>query len=61
MRARVFGTFSALILVAVPLGTFVSGFITAWLGLHLTLILMGALYLISTLSLLLNPALKEME
>jgi len=61
MRARVFGTFSALILVAVPLGTFVSGFVTTWLGLHLTLILMGALYLISTLSLLLNPALKEME
>lgn len=61
MRARVFGTFSALILVAVPLGTFASGFVATWLGLHLTLVIMGALYLISTLSLLLNPALKEME
>lgn len=61
MRARIFGTFSALIMVAVPLGTFVSGFIATWLGLPLTMMIMGALYLLSTLSLLLNPALKHME
>lgn len=60
MRARVYGTLNALILVAVPLGTFLSGFVATWLGLPLTMILMGALYLVSTLSLLLNPALKEM-
>lgn len=61
MRARVFGTFSALIMVAVPLGTFVSGFVVTWLGLPLTIAIMGALYLLSTLSLLLNPTLKDME
>jgi MFS family permease len=61
MRARVFGTFSALIMVAVPLGTFASGFVATWLGLPLTMMMMGALYLVSTLSLLLNPALKEMS
>jgi MFS family permease len=61
MRARVFGTFSALIMVAVPLGTFVSGFVATWLGLPLTMMIMGALSLLSTLSLLFNPALKEMS
>lgn len=58
MRARVFGTFSALILIAVPLGTFASGFVVTWAGLPPTLLTMGALYLILPLSLLLNPALK---
>ena len=60
MRARLYGTFNAVIMVAVPLGTFLSGFVETWLGFRLTLIIMGALYLISTLSLLLNPSLKEM-
>ncbi len=60
LRARIYGTFNALNLVAVPLGTFISGFVATWLGLRLTMIIMGALYLISTLSLLLNPALKKM-
>ena len=60
MRARIYGTLNALILVAVPLGTFVSGFVATWLGLRLTIIIMGALYLVSTLSLLLNPTLKDM-
>lgn len=60
MLARTYGTFGALILVAVPLGTFVSGFVTLWLDLYPTLALMGTLYLLSTLSLLFNPALKEM-
>lgn len=60
MRARVFGIFSALVMVAIPLGTFASGFVAVWLGLPLTLALMGALYLLSTLSLLLNPVLKQM-
>ena len=60
MRARLYGTFNAVIMVAVPLGTFLSGFVETWLGLRPTLIIMGALYLISTLSLLLNPSLKEM-
>ena len=60
MRARVFGTFNAMLLVAVPLGTFVSGFVASWFGLPLTLAIMGTLYLVSTFTLLLNPALKKM-
>lgn len=60
MRARVFGTVSAVVMAAVPLGTFASGFVTTWLGLSLTIAIMGALYTLSTLSLLLNPVLKKM-
>ncbi|HEY0757347.1 MAG TPA: MFS transporter [Ktedonobacteraceae bacterium] len=60
MRARVFGTLGALMMAAVPLGAFASGFVIAWLGLSFTLALMGALYLVSTLTLLFNPALKKL-
>lgn len=61
MRARVFGTISASILMGIPLGTFLSGFVVTWVGLQATLLIMGALYLAATLSLLVNPALKRME
>jgi MFS family permease len=60
MRARIFGTVSAVVLAAVPLGTFVSGFVETWFGLFPTLIIMGVLYFLSTLTLLVNPALKKM-
>ncbi len=61
MRARVFGTMSAATLAGVPLGTFLSGFVVAWVGLQTTMLAMGAVYLLATLSLLVNPALKKME
>lgn len=61
MRARVFGTISASILTGIPLGTFLSGYLVTWLGLQTTLLIMGVLYLTTTLSLLVNPALKKME
>jgi MFS family permease len=61
MRARVFGTMSAGTLAGIPLGTFISGYVVGWLGLQTTLLVMGALYLATTLSLLVNPALKAME
>jgi len=61
MRARVFGTINAGVLAGVPLGTFASGYLVAWLGFHITLLLMGALYLVTTLSLLINPATRTME
>jgi MFS family permease len=60
LRARVFGTVSAGVLVGVPLGTVASGYLVAWVGSPLTLALMGALYLGTALSLLLHPALKQM-
>ncbi|HEU5381844.1 MAG TPA: MFS transporter [Ktedonobacteraceae bacterium] len=61
MRARVFGTISASILMGIPLGTFLSGYMVTWFGLQSTLLVMGILYLATTLSLLVNPALRKME
>ena len=61
MRARVFGMTSAGVLAGVPLGTLVSGYVVAWIGLQATILVMGALYLMTTLSLLINPALRNME
>lgn len=61
MRARVFGTINAGVLAGVPLGTFASGYLVAWVGFQVTLLIMGALYLVTTLSLLVNPATKRME
>lgn len=61
MRARVFGTMDAGFIAGIPLGTFMSGYVVAWLGLQISLLLMGTLYLLVTLSLLVNPALRAME
>ena len=61
MRARVFGTINAGVLAGVPLGTFASGYLVAWIGFQMTLLIMGALYLVTTLSLLVNPATRTME
>jgi RNA polymerase sigma factor (sigma-70 family) len=60
MRARVFGSISAGVLIGIPLGTFAGGYVATWLGLKATLLIMGALYLLTTASLLVNPALKKM-
>ncbi len=61
MRARVFGTINAGVLAGIPLGTVVSGYLATWIGLQMTLIVIGTVYLATTLSLLLNPALRKME
>src|SRR5260370_36063818 len=61
MRARVFGTATAVVLVGIPLGAGGSGYVVAWAGLQMTLVVMGALYLVTTLSLLIHPALRQME
>jgi MFS family permease len=61
MRARVFGAMGAGMLAGIPLGTFLSGYVVAWIGLQTTLLIMGILYLVTTLSLLINPALKVMD
>jgi len=36
------------------------GYVATWLGLRATLLVMGGLYLLTTSSLLVNPALKQM-
>ncbi len=61
MRARVYGLLGAGVMAGIPLGTFASGFVVHWLGLRVTLAVMGALYLAATLSILVNPKLKQME
>jgi len=61
MRARVFGLLGAGVMAGIPLGTLASGFIVTWIGLRPTLTGMGIVYLLATLSILLNPALKKME
>ncbi len=60
MRARVFGALSAVGLAGVPLGTLASGYLVAWTSFSTTLFLIGLVYLLATLSLLVNPALKQM-
>jgi MFS family permease len=61
MRARVFGLLGAGVTAGIPLGTLASGFVVTWIGLRATLAAMGAIYLLATLSILVNPALKKME
>ena len=56
MRARVFGAVSAGVLAGIPLGTFAGGYVAAWIRLRMTILLIGGVYLFTTLSLLVNPA-----
>lgn len=60
-RARVFGAASAGYLAGVPLGGLVSGYLITGIGLIPTLLVMGTCYLVATGSLLINPALKDMQ
>ena len=61
MRARVFGTVGAGAMMGVPLGAVMAGYMASWIGPRWSLVLMGAVYLLATLSLLVNPALKAMD
>lgn len=61
MRARVFGVVIAGAMMGTPLGAFISGYLVAWLGTPHTLMLMGAIYLLATLSFLVNPTMKQMD
>lgn len=61
MRARVFGTSTAGSLAGIPLGGLVAGFLIAGFGLIPALFTMSACYLLTTSSLLVNPAMKDME
>ncbi|HET9999549.1 MAG TPA: MFS transporter [Ktedonobacteraceae bacterium] len=61
MRAKVFASMSAGVLAGIPLGTFAGGYVAAWIGIRATLIIMGGIYLLTTFSLLVNPAMKKMD
>jgi MFS family permease len=60
MRARVFGVTTAGALLGTPLAG-VSGFVLDRIGLIPTLVVCGTLYLVTTLSLLFNPAIRDMD
>jgi len=59
MRARVFGVTTAGATIGIPLGALLSGYLGQWLGLQTTLIVLGAIYIVTTASLLVNPALAR--
>ena len=61
MRGRVFGTMTAGAYLAVPLGMLLAGYMVEWKGVRMTLLAQAIVYLIVTLTLLINPALREMN
>lgn len=61
MRARVFGMVGAGSYLGIPLGAIVGSFLVQWTGLQLTLLIVGACYLVTTASLFVNPGLRKME
>jgi MFS family permease len=61
LRARVFGSITAGAMLGSPLGALLAGLCAAQLGTRTTLLAFGAVYLLATLSLVVNPALKEMD
>jgi MFS family permease len=61
MRARVFGTTTAGGFLGMPIGVILSGYLVQFAGLRLSLFIIGACYLLTTTSLLVNPALRKIE
>jgi hypothetical protein len=61
MRARVFGAITAGAMLGAPLGGLLAGLLAAWAGLPATLLGFGAVYLLATVSLLVNPALRGLD
>jgi MFS family permease len=61
MRGRVFGVLTAGAYAAMPLGVLVSGYALDAAGLRPTLLVVGGCYLATTLSLLVNRALRRMD
>lgn len=61
MRGRIFGAIQAGAWVAMPLGVLLAGVLTEALGLTPLLIIMGLIYVTTTLSIALIPAMRGME
>ena len=61
LRARVLGALTAGVFAGIPLGGLLGGYLIAVIGLRPTLLLIGACYILTTLSLLVNPAIREMD
>ena len=61
MRARVLGFLSAGVLIAMPLGALIAGFLLEFIRLRWMLVLYGVIYLVATGSLLFNPTTTEID
>jgi MFS family permease len=61
MRGRVFGLMMACSWLTLPLGRLLSGAAIDGIGMGMTLVLVGAAYLLTTLSMLLWPVMREMN
>ena len=61
MRGRVLGVLRAGAFMAMPLGVLLAGYALEGLGLQITLIITVSCYLVTTLSLLFNRRLHEMD
>lgn len=61
MRGRVSGVITAAAWMAIPLGVLVGGLAIEWFGVRTTIIGTGILYLATTLTLWLNPAIRLMD
>jgi MFS family permease len=61
MRGRVFGVITAGAWAAMPLGVLLGGLLTDRLGVQVMLILLGATYFMTTLSMAFIPAMRQMD
>jgi MFS family permease len=61
MRGRVNGTLTAGAFVAMPLGMLLAGFISQQFGVITAILLIAGAYLVVTLSIFVNPAMREMD
>jgi MFS family permease len=60
-RARVFGTTTAIALVAIPFGQLAGGYLSEWLGVRATIAAVAIIYLAAVVSFLFTPVLREMD
>jgi MFS family permease len=61
MLGRVFGAVNALAMAGIALGAALAGFVIEGVGLVPTIVGMGAIYLMVTIAMFLNPALRQMD
>jgi MFS family permease len=61
MRGRVNGTITSGAFVAMPAGMLIAGFISEQFGVITAIVLIAAAYLLVTLSIFVNPSMREMD
>jgi MFS family permease len=61
LRGRVLGTITAIAWIAIPLGVLLGGYLLEALDVRVVLLIIGAGYLVTLISFLLNPALRRMN